>query len=114
MDQYVRLTISSLGVWNIKLDNFSCQDGKHASESAHGHIFESWISGMWYHMQIFGQTFNNTLQRPNKIFAAKHLVKTTKFSHVGCKNAKFPTLSWKQRISCGLSIIPGQDFLLRS
>jgi len=41
-----------------------------------------------------GQISKNTKNRPNKIFAAKPLLKTTKFSEFGRKKAKFSTLCW--------------------
>jgi len=45
-------------------------------------------------MQIrptLGQIFENAQTRPNKIFAAKPLLKTVKFSQFGREKTKFPT-----------------------
>jgi len=38
-DHYASLTISIIRVCNVKLDNFNCQEGTLACESAHRDIF---------------------------------------------------------------------------
>jgi len=65
-------------------------------------------------MQIrpkFGQTYKNTHKRPNKIFAAKPLLKTAKFLQFGRKKAKYLTLvlnaTTSSRLYCALA-----DFLI--
>jgi len=73
---YASLTISILWVGNVELSNSNCQEGKHSFERAHVTFWVLlWISGCGTTCK-FGQIFKNTHKRPNKIFAAKRLLKT--------------------------------------
>jgi len=75
----VSLPISIFWVWNVKLGNLNRQEGKFACESAHGDILNV-KNAFKVDQNMAGQISKNTHKMPNKIFAAKPLLKTTKFS----------------------------------